>query len=558
MASIEPHPVRPFPKEHFMALHRRLVRNALAAALALAAHSASAFEVTREFSGLWLDRNILGHGINVDIINGTQGKTAAVVWYTFGANGAPLWVAGSAPVTGTSFDVPVYTLSATVQPGPFGSAGGGEFHAFGTLHFDFSSCDTATVSYDPVDPQLANGTMSLQRGTQRFASQCTGGISDDKSTNAGDSEIEQFLTPVGNVGAGKARARFEQRSDRSEFSIELEDLPVGRYRLFVGGEDRGGLDVAAVTGGTQGETEFRSPVEPGKILLDFDPRGQIVDVRGAGGVLFSSTFGSGGSNGGGGSGTGNAPGTGDAYYLLKIEPSGNDGPELEAELEQRADRVEFSVEIEDVTPGDYVLRVAGVERGSVAVTMMPGGTHGETEFRNPVETGKLPLDFDPRGQLVEALHDGIVQFSGTFPSVANGPADDDNDDSSGDDDGSGDNGGDDDGSGDSGDGGAPGDISLLISLNGTGADGDANGEASFEQIGNEREFEVEIEDLADGAYTLKIGGIDRGQIPVSDERGELKFASPARAGRAMLDFDPRGQRIEIWRDGTRYLEGQLP
>ena len=60
-------------------------------------------------------------------------------------------------------------------------------------------------------------------------------------------------------------------------------------------------------------------------------------------------------------------------------------------------------------------------------------------------------------------------------------------------------------------------MSLLVSLNGTGADGDANGEASFEQIGNEREFEVEIEDLADGNYTLKVGGTDRGQIPVSDE-----------------------------------------
>ena len=41
-----------------MALHRRFVRNALAAALALGAHQAAAFEVTREFSGLWLDRNI--------------------------------------------------------------------------------------------------------------------------------------------------------------------------------------------------------------------------------------------------------------------------------------------------------------------------------------------------------------------------------------------------------------------------------------------------------------------------------------------------------------------
>ncbi len=51
MAAIESHPVRPFPKEHVMALHRRFVRNALAAALALAAHQAAAFEVTSGGAG---------------------------------------------------------------------------------------------------------------------------------------------------------------------------------------------------------------------------------------------------------------------------------------------------------------------------------------------------------------------------------------------------------------------------------------------------------------------------------------------------------------------------
>ncbi len=97
-----------------------------------------------------------------------------------------------------------------------------------------------------------------------------------------------------------------------------------------------------------------------------------------------------------------------------------------------------------------------------------------------------------------------------------------------------------------------------MSLSSTGADSDANGEAGFEQLGSEREFEVEIEDLADGIYTLKVGGSERGTITVSNERGEIKFASPARADRALLDFDPRSQAIEIWRNGTRFLSGQLP
>jgi hypothetical protein len=540
---------------------RTFTKTALATALSLCALTASAIEVTREFSGIWLDRNNGGHGVGLDIINSAQGKMAFATWYTFDASGAPIWVAGSAPVNGTHVTIPVFRLTRTVAQGPFGSPGGGVVQAFATLDFTFNSCTDASMSFDPVDAALNNGSLSLVRTTQLYAGLCTGGISDDKSTTAGDAEIEQFLTAVGAVGPGKARARFQQRSDRSEFSIELEDLAVGTYRIFVGGSDRGGVDVTTVAGGTEGESEFRSPVEPGKILLDFDPRGQVVEIRSATATLFSATFNGTSTGGGGGGGSGDAPPTGDAYYLLKLEPGGNDGPELEAELEQRGDRVEFSVEIEDAAIGTYDVRVAGVVRGQVSVVTVVGGTKGEVEFRNPVESGKLMLDFDPRGQLIEATKGGVVAFSGQFPATATGPNDDDNDDDNGgggDDDNGG--GGDDDNGGGGGDDDTPGpgDVSLLTSLNSTGADSNANGEASFEQIGSEREFEVEIEDLADGSYTLKVGGIDRGTIAVSDERGELKFATPARAGRTLLDFDPRGQSIEIWQGSTRFLAGQLP
>jgi hypothetical protein len=37
----------------------------------------------------------------------------------------------------------------------------------------------------------------------------------------------------------------------------------------------------------------------------------------------------------------------------------------------------------------------------------------------------------------------------------------------------------------------------------------------------------------------------------------VKFNNPARQGRLLLDFDPRGELIEIVRDGTTYLTGTL-
>jgi len=40
----------------------------------------------------------------------------------------------------------------------------------------------------------------------------------------------------------------------------------------------------------RGETEFRDPVEPGKILLDFDPRGEQIDLLEGTTVILETLF----------------------------------------------------------------------------------------------------------------------------------------------------------------------------------------------------------------------------------------------------------------------------
>jgi len=56
-------------------------------------------------------------------------------------------------------------------------------------------------------------------------------------------------------------------------------VPVGSYGLRIGGETVGAIEVVMLQDGSvEGELEFRNPVEPGKILLDFDPRGKQIDV----------------------------------------------------------------------------------------------------------------------------------------------------------------------------------------------------------------------------------------------------------------------------------------
>ena len=49
--------------------------------------------------------------------------------------------------------------------------------------------------------------------------------------------------------------------------------------VAVGCEVVGSIQVVTLADGSvEGELEFRNPVEPGKVLLDFDPRGQQIDV----------------------------------------------------------------------------------------------------------------------------------------------------------------------------------------------------------------------------------------------------------------------------------------
>jgi len=48
------------------------------------------------------------------------------------------------------------------------------------------------------------------------------------------SEIEVDLTNAGVFPEASGDAKFEARDDRTEFSVEIEDVPAGNYDLKVG------------------------------------------------------------------------------------------------------------------------------------------------------------------------------------------------------------------------------------------------------------------------------------------------------------------------------------
>jgi hypothetical protein len=395
----------------------------VAATLVLAAAALAppvqALTLTRGFSGLWLDRSNPARAFSAEVVQAASGKELHAFWFGTDAAGRPQWVRAKGAVRGDRAMLDATSAGSTVP--------------WGKLTVAFSDCSNGTGSFAPRDPRLPTGQATIVRAAPESAGACTGGISDDRPLANGE-RIVEFFENTGVVRIASGKARFEERSDRTDFKVEAEDLPLGDYSLRIGGVERATLDVRTAASGTEGEVEFRSPVEPGKVLLDFDPRGALVEIAQGGTVFLRTTFGSGA---GAGDDAGDLPGGVAGFYEMRVESS-NDGPELHAKLEERPSRADFSVELEDLPAGSYALDVGGVERGTIEVVAVARGTEGEIEFRDPPQPGHFLLDFDPRGEAVQVRRGGAVMLSGVFPTEPTGGNDDDsggNDDPAGDDNG---------------------------------------------------------------------------------------------------------------------------
>lgn len=372
--------------------------------------------VTRNFSGLWDQPEHESQGINLQVIDQDSGdKVGVAYWFTYGDDMESAWFFGVGTAIGNRIEMILYEGSG-IGFLEENMPGDDQVLEVGTMEMEFSSCNEGEVKFTTEIENVGSGMFMIERLTELYQTECSGGVSDDTPADVLPTEQRISLVSARAGITGSGHADYEERADRTEFSVEVEDLADGSYRILVGGVDQGELIVVM----SIGETEFRSPVETGKILLTFDPRGEVIEVHdGQGAVLTSgdSVFEGGDDNGGGDNG-GSDLDFGEAMIEVELDNTGvfplASG---DAKLEPRADRTDFSVEIEDVPEGSYDLRVGGNTVGTIqAVMIQDGSIQGELEFRNPVEPGKLPLDFDPRGQQIDVLDGGTVILETLFPS----------------------------------------------------------------------------------------------------------------------------------------------
>ena len=376
--------------------------------------------VTRHFTGLWDQTEFKSQGINLQIVHQDSGEKRGVAyWFTYGTDNQSAWFVGIGPATGNRIEMILYQVQDVgfLEPGA-----NIEATAVGTMTMEFSSCNQGEVEFETDIAEVGSGGFEVRRITDVLNTHCTGGVSDDTRSDVMFTEHRVPLAPARSGINASGHADFEERPDRTEFSVEAEDLADGSYRIVVGGVDRGELVVSLGIG----ETEYRSPVEAGKVLLTFDPRGQEIEVHdGQGAVLTSNgeviSGGGGctnncGGTGGGGMGGGHGFGMVDIGVELS-NPGVYPAASGDAKLEGRMDRADFSVEIEDVPAGSYDLSVGGAIVGTIQAALDVDGTvRGELEFRDPVEPGKILLDFDPRGKQIDVLEGGTVILETLFPS----------------------------------------------------------------------------------------------------------------------------------------------
>ena len=365
--------------------------------------------VTRNFTSAWDQTNHESQGLSLQIIDQANGdKLGTAYWFTYGDDKESAWFLGVGPVTGNRIEMILYEgndIGFLEDSKP----GDDQVAAVGTMEIEFSGCDDGVVTFTTEITGVGSGTFPISRLTDMYNTDCSGGISDDTPSDVVASEQRIGLLPARDGITGSGHADFEERADRTDFSVEVEDLADGSYRILVGSVDRGELIVNM----SIGETEFRSPVETGKVLLTFDPRDQLVEIHdGQGAVLTSgdAVFDDGDDDD-----VDIDFGTAEIEVELTntgvfVEASGD------ARLRPREDRTDFRVEIEDVPVGPYSLRVGGQTVGVIQVkTLEDGSIEGELEFRNPVEPGKILLDFDPRGQEIEVIDDSTVILETLFP-----------------------------------------------------------------------------------------------------------------------------------------------
>ncbi len=579
----------------------KVARGFAAAVVMLFTTQALAFNVTSSITGWWEQPDQQSHGLIISTSQLPDGTQRGVVfWAHYDSEGNATWLLGEGPLDGSAINADLYEVGGVSFMQAAGTVPTPE-QKVGELVITFSDCNTGEATYST--DTIGDGSFRVSRLTRLAGLACSGGVTDDIPPTIEAQKIEMDLTPATGFAGADADAEWLLSPGLAKFEVDIENVPVGEYTLVVGGVVRGAFDVQVEDAGeaAEGYIEFFSPKRGYHPLLDFDPRGEPVQITSGGVIVASGVFpiestiiglqpdDDDDGNDDGNDDSGNDEDNGDTGETVLRQRMTNAGvfPQGQAKLEfeSEGNEQELELEVEDIPAGDYSVMVNTVSKGTITVVERgDGDLEGDLEFRSPARAGYALLDFDPRGALIEVLDGSTTLFFTTFQGDdGNGSGDDDGTGGGGDtgpgdddDDDDGGPGGDDGGPGDDDDDGGPGDDDggpgdddgdndgakqiVRFRLDNLTDNTQASAMTKLETDNESVEFEVEIDQVSPGAYTLQVGGIVRGSIVVEqdDNDGDIEFSDPQEEGTELLDFEVKGQTIEILDGETVIFSGTFP
>ena len=129
-----------------------------------------AFAISPGITGNWFDASASGQGFALEVL---ADNSLLAEWHTFAPLAAQAWIIAMGSVDGDSAVLQAYQA---VGPGgrfpPNFDAAQLQSQYWGTLTFTFGDCNNGTVSWDPVVPGYASGSMSIERLTMPAGVTC--------------------------------------------------------------------------------------------------------------------------------------------------------------------------------------------------------------------------------------------------------------------------------------------------------------------------------------------------------------------------------------------------
>jgi hypothetical protein len=390
-----------------------------------------------------------------------------------------------------------------------------------TLRSDGTNSQGRVLNFEPRGQVIDIAQGAVLRFSGKFAARA-------QDVNVATPAVNYYQIPSTDAdsnGTATARLRIDRDANR-DFSVELEDVPTGTYQLIANGAVAASIVVVESTTDTRGQIEFSTSEDDDHLPLPFDPLAVVLTIRKDNLVYFRGRL---------MSTTGVSTLT-DPLFIREnlvstgLIPGANGGAKLEVNTFGHA---EFNVQIENVTEGSYEVWVGGVLRGTLVAQLDDGTVGGQLRFVDPSELGRLPLTFDPRGQLLQVRATNGILFTHIFGE-----------------------------GGTNGVSGLP-PVRIEVPIFSTGASASATAKAKFERDEDEREFEVEVRNLPAGSYGVLVGGTPRGTLVVSPvsvgTSGRIEFDDDAEdANEFPLTFSPLGEEVVIRSGGTVYFRRVFP